>query len=347
MKVAWKMINGHGPYAYLQESVREGDKVISRHVAYLGKAGSSGGVVPGSTIRRGGQDVTVPALPEKALSASPSDLGATGGGGHLVLYHGTGTAFQGTPSPQTDVYGNRGVFLTDSYEDGRYFAEANTEGRDDGNHRVFAARVDMSNVEDLSGLPDEGYDHNEILERSAQSSADVVILPDMSGVSEREILVKDPRAIKDWAVSQLDDGVDPATLLEPQNAERQETAPADLGATPAQRPLPDGPAPRKAGGTQAVEVRVTHLSMDDRGATATAEISHVGYLSIQVEGDNILVELERPEGSLARVSRTDGVALNTGRGPIWLNREDGSKFTNRWDASRAPSEVGAVDGHGG
>ena len=39
VKVAWKVVNGYGPYAYLQESVKSGGKVTSKHIAYLGKAG--------------------------------------------------------------------------------------------------------------------------------------------------------------------------------------------------------------------------------------------------------------------------------------------------------------------
>ena len=39
VKVAWKVVNGYGPYAYLQESVKSGGKVTSNHIAYLGKAG--------------------------------------------------------------------------------------------------------------------------------------------------------------------------------------------------------------------------------------------------------------------------------------------------------------------
>ena len=42
VKVAWKYINGYGPYAYLQESVREGDKVTSKHLKYLGKDVAAG-----------------------------------------------------------------------------------------------------------------------------------------------------------------------------------------------------------------------------------------------------------------------------------------------------------------
>ena len=36
VKVAWKTINGYGPYAYLQKSVKSGGKVTSKHIAYLG-----------------------------------------------------------------------------------------------------------------------------------------------------------------------------------------------------------------------------------------------------------------------------------------------------------------------
>ena len=54
-KIAWKVINGYGPYAYLQESVKTAGKVISKHLAYLGKAGT-GGLFPG-------KHVTLPAVP--------------------------------------------------------------------------------------------------------------------------------------------------------------------------------------------------------------------------------------------------------------------------------------------
>ena len=49
VKVAWKVINGHGPYAYLQKSVKTGNKVKSEHIAYLGKVGT-GGVIPGKHV---------------------------------------------------------------------------------------------------------------------------------------------------------------------------------------------------------------------------------------------------------------------------------------------------------
>lgn len=54
VKVAWKTINGYGPYAYLQKSVKAGGKVTSKHIAYLGAAGpgKDGGMalVPGKNF---------------------------------------------------------------------------------------------------------------------------------------------------------------------------------------------------------------------------------------------------------------------------------------------------------
>ena len=49
-KIAWKVIKGYGPYAYLQRTVTTGGKVISKHIAYLGKAGV-GGLVPGKYVQ--------------------------------------------------------------------------------------------------------------------------------------------------------------------------------------------------------------------------------------------------------------------------------------------------------
>lgn len=39
VKVTWKVIKGYGPYAYLQDTVKSGGVVSSKHLAYLGKAG--------------------------------------------------------------------------------------------------------------------------------------------------------------------------------------------------------------------------------------------------------------------------------------------------------------------
>ena len=70
VKIAWKTIKGYGPYAYLQRSVKMSDgKVISKHLAYLGKIGSHG-LVPSHhvSVSPGGKDsksvrVAVPQVP--------------------------------------------------------------------------------------------------------------------------------------------------------------------------------------------------------------------------------------------------------------------------------------------
>ena len=49
VKIAWKTINGYGPYAYLQESLKDHGKVKSKHLAYLGAAGTNG-LVPGKML---------------------------------------------------------------------------------------------------------------------------------------------------------------------------------------------------------------------------------------------------------------------------------------------------------
>ena len=50
VKLAWKVINGHGPYAYLQKSVKHSDgTVTSDHIAYLG-AMKPGGPLPGKFL---------------------------------------------------------------------------------------------------------------------------------------------------------------------------------------------------------------------------------------------------------------------------------------------------------
>ena len=110
----------------------------------------------------------------------------------ITGYHGTGTEYEGTPNLRTDINGLTGIFFTESESDAWYFAEMNTEGSDDGMERVFTAEIDLSNVEDLSEMDDQ----DEILEAAAASIAPVIILPDMSGVSEREILVVSTSAIK-------------------------------------------------------------------------------------------------------------------------------------------------------
>ena len=79
MHIAWKSINGNGPYAYVQRSVRRGDQVRSEHVAYLGARGpnSSGlDIEPGQSVHFRGRRLAVPPVPRsvaRKLRASRSD----------------------------------------------------------------------------------------------------------------------------------------------------------------------------------------------------------------------------------------------------------------------------------
>ena len=60
MKIAWKVINGYGPYAYLQKTVHKGDTVVSEHVAYIGKAGVT--ISPGETFAHEGAKTVAPKI---------------------------------------------------------------------------------------------------------------------------------------------------------------------------------------------------------------------------------------------------------------------------------------------
>ena len=75
MKVAWKVVRGHGPYAYLQESVWKGDgKVVSKHIKYLGPFGKSG-VFPGKRVK-GYPKVRILSVPPEIvvqLKAKPAE----------------------------------------------------------------------------------------------------------------------------------------------------------------------------------------------------------------------------------------------------------------------------------
>ena len=83
VKIAWKTIKGYGPYAYLQQSVKLKDgKVISQHLAYLGKLGSNS-LVPGHHVsvsltgERPNLQVLVPHVPpalKKELKPSSTQL---------------------------------------------------------------------------------------------------------------------------------------------------------------------------------------------------------------------------------------------------------------------------------
>ena len=83
VKVAWKVINGHGPYAYLQKSVKHPDgTVTSDHIAYLG-AMKPGGPLPGKFLTVSGNKfgdydgqrlfVTVPVGLKETLSDNALD----------------------------------------------------------------------------------------------------------------------------------------------------------------------------------------------------------------------------------------------------------------------------------
>ena len=55
VKLTWKIQNGSGPYAYLQDTVRDGDQVTSPHRKYLGYLGAwsrygTGKMIPGEAI---------------------------------------------------------------------------------------------------------------------------------------------------------------------------------------------------------------------------------------------------------------------------------------------------------
>ena len=74
VKIAWKVINGYGPYAYLQDTLKTGGKVVSKHLAYLGKAGA-GGLFPGKYFQVAavsgfpGGAVRVPMVPDETLDS--------------------------------------------------------------------------------------------------------------------------------------------------------------------------------------------------------------------------------------------------------------------------------------
>ena len=119
------------------------------------------------------------AEPTGAASASASPAAtAPAQSNTITLYHGTSTDFQGSPAPMTDVYGLRGVYMTDSRSDAETFGEGNTEGAMDGELRVYKAQVDLRSVDDLSAKMDSGeIDYDDIIPAAEASRADVVILP--------------------------------------------------------------------------------------------------------------------------------------------------------------------------
>ena len=80
VKPTWKIQNGSGPYAYLQDTVRVGDQVTSPHLKYLGYLGAwsrygTGKLVPGEAIvLPNGEHFEITGLTESARTG----LGPTG-----------------------------------------------------------------------------------------------------------------------------------------------------------------------------------------------------------------------------------------------------------------------------
>ena len=125
----------------------------------------------------------------------------------VTAYHGTSTGFEGYPSPQSDIYGFNGIFLTEDEGDAWDFAEGNTEGRDDQLTRVFSAKVDLANAVDLTELEGEGDEFIAFaIEAIDEADADVAMLPDLSGMQRREILVVNPTALEWTGVEWKDEG---------------------------------------------------------------------------------------------------------------------------------------------
>ena len=78
--VVWKMRGGHGPYAYLYESVWRDGRSRTKFLGYLGRYGGSGaeGVEPGSiVVDPYGWEVRVPPFSPSVLR----QMAALGGGG--------------------------------------------------------------------------------------------------------------------------------------------------------------------------------------------------------------------------------------------------------------------------
>ena len=116
----------------------------------------------------------------------------------MTLFHGTSTEFSGTPTSKTDINGLRGIFMTALKADAILFAEARTEGDNNGTPRIFEALVSKkAEIYDISDISwEEDWEHDDIISEAEKSSADIVILPDMSGMGEIEYLVKNTSAVK-------------------------------------------------------------------------------------------------------------------------------------------------------
>jgi hypothetical protein len=91
-----------------------------------------------------------------------------------------------------DIYGFIGIFMVDDVDDAWAFAEMNTEGQDDADYRVYAGKVDLDDALDLTDMDDM----DDLLDAVEDAYEDVILLPDLSGVCDREILVRSSSAVR-------------------------------------------------------------------------------------------------------------------------------------------------------
>jgi len=111
----------------------------------------------------------------------------------ITAYHGTVTDYDGFPQAHTCSWGLHGIYLSEVKKVAKSFAELSAQCRNDGRPRIFEARVDISDALDLSATE---MDIEELIDTANNSDAPVIILPDLTGTGEREILVVNPLAAK-------------------------------------------------------------------------------------------------------------------------------------------------------
>ena len=126
----------------------------------------------------------------------------------------------------------------------------------------------------------------------------------------------------------------------------------DLGATSArgdeasaarEATAPSGPPIVRAGYTSRVETRPTYLN--EKGTSGRAEISHVGYLAVNIDPDadnTVRVAVDRPDDSISKVSRTDAIQISGGTGSAWLDRDEGTVFAKTFKGPYYPATVEAI-----
>ena len=128
-KITWKIVNGCGPYAYLQRSVRQGDRVTSEHIQYLGKLGAASKVGSGLLLPAMGfeinadERVVVPTLPTRVTQrlkplhrfAATEALAGTSVTKHL--YNGEALTFQWDEDKRTQTFEERHL----DFDDLRFF----------------------------------------------------------------------------------------------------------------------------------------------------------------------------------------------------------------------------------